>query len=63
MALRYEEATDEARGMRDEAIAEHSGGPKIAKIAALFDTKKHAAGGRMSAVTPCSPSGRKSLPD
>ena len=47
MALRYEEATDEVRRLLDKVMADHFGGLKNAKIAALFDTKKHMAGGQV----------------
>jgi hypothetical protein len=47
MALRYEEATDEVRRLLDKVIADHFGGLRNAKIAALFDTKKHMTGGQI----------------
>jgi len=47
MALRYEEATDEVRRLLDRVIVDHFGGLKNARIAALFDTKKHMAGGQV----------------
>ena len=47
MAIRYEEATDEVRGLLDKVIADHFGELRNAKIVALFDTKKHAAGGQV----------------
>jgi hypothetical protein len=47
MALRYEEATDDVSRLLDKLIADHFGGLRNAKIAALFDTKKHMAGGQI----------------
>jgi len=47
MAIRYEEATDEVRRLLDKVIADHFGELRNAKIVALFDTKKHAAGGQV----------------
>jgi hypothetical protein len=47
MALRYEEATDDVRRLLDKVIADHFGELKNAKIVALFDTKKHVAGGQV----------------
>ncbi len=47
MAIRYEEATDEARKLLDKVIADHFGELRNARIAALFDTKKHVAGGQI----------------
>ncbi len=47
MAIRYEEATDEVRRLLDKVIADHFGELRNAKIVALFDTKKHLAGGQV----------------
>lgn len=46
-AIRYEEATDEVRKLLDKVIADHFGELRNAKIAALFDTKKHVTGGQV----------------
>ncbi len=47
MPIRYEEASDDVRRLLDRVVIDHFGGLKNARIAALFDTKKHLAGGHV----------------